>query len=185
MINEEPLFLDPKNDDFHLTWVSPCINRGTMNKAPPDDMDGDPRPYLGSVDMGADEFTGTHPLEADLFSISETGGIIHFTLNGSIQNADRNYIILGSMNGTAPGYALPGGNLLRLNWDEFTDYVIALINTPIFWNFLNTLDATGSATAQLNAPPLPGFAGVTMHYAYALNNPWDFLSNPVAIEIVP
>jgi hypothetical protein len=50
---------------------------------------------------------------------------------------------------------------------------------------MGILDASGTATAQLNAPPVPGFAGVTMHYAYALNNPWDFVSNPVAIEIVP
>jgi hypothetical protein len=38
--------------------------------------------------------------------------------------------------------------------------------------------------AQLNVPPVPGFTGVTMHYAYALNNPWDFVSNLVAVEIV-
>jgi hypothetical protein len=51
---------------------------------------------------------------------------------------------------------------------------------------LGTLDASGTATAQLNAPPLrPEFVGITMHYAYALNNPFDFVSNPVAIEIVP
>jgi hypothetical protein len=60
-----------------------------------------------------------------------------------------------------------------------------LINTPIFMDFLGALDASGTATAQVNAPPILGFAGVTMHYAYALNNPFDFVSNPVAIEIVP
>jgi hypothetical protein len=31
----------------------------------------------------------------------------------------------------------------------------------------------------------PGMAGVTLSFAYALNNPWDFASNPVGIEIVP
>jgi hypothetical protein len=74
---------------------------------------------------------------------------------------------------------------LPVNWDVFTDFVLALLNTYVFSNFLGTLDATGMATAQLNAPPIPGFAGITMHYAYALNNPWDFVSNPVAVEIVP
>jgi hypothetical protein len=90
------------------------------------------------------------------------------------------------VSGTDPGTPLPGGiTTLPLNWDVFTDFVIALINTPVFLNFLGTLDVTGCAAAQMNAPPIPGFSGVTMHYAYALNNPWDFVSNPVAIEIVP
>ena len=74
---------------------------------------------------------------------------------------------------------------LPLNWDPFTDFVVALMNTSVFSNFLGTLDASGNTTAQLNAPPVPGFAGITMHYAYALNRPWNFVSNPVAIEIVP
>jgi hypothetical protein len=60
-----------------------------------------------------------------------------------------------------------------------------MINGPIFQNFMGSLDGTGSATATLNLPPVPGAAGLTMHYAYALNNPWDFVSNPVAVEIVP
>jgi hypothetical protein len=49
---------------------------------------------------------------------------------------------------------------------------------------MGQLDSQGSATAQLNLPPVPGFAGVTMYFAYALNGPWDFVSNPVPITIV-
>ena len=152
-----------------------------------DDFEGDPRPYMGTVDMGADEFVGTHALAADGFSLSErTGGSVNITLTGGQDNNGRKYIILGGVSGTAPGIALPGGMaILPVNWDAFTDFVLALINTPVFMNFLGTLDATGTATAQLNAPPVPGFAGVTMHYAYALNNPFDFVSNPIAVEIVP
>jgi hypothetical protein len=142
---------------------------------------------MGTVDMGSDEFIGTHPLAADGFSVSEvTGGTVNFTLTGGMDNNGRDYIVLGGVTGTAPGTPLPGGlETLRLNWDVFTDFVVSLINTPIFLNFMGTLDTSGIATAQLNAPPVPGFAGVTMHYAYALNNPWNFASNPVAIEIVP
>jgi hypothetical protein len=51
-------------------------------------------------------------------------------------------------------------------------------------NFLGTLDGSGTATAQLNVPAGSGATGLTMHFAYALNNPWDFVSNPVAVEIV-
>jgi hypothetical protein len=38
----------------------------------------------------------------------------------------------------------------------------------------------------LTVGPLPPVAvGITMHFAYALNGPWDFASNPVGVEIVP
>ena len=75
--------------------------------------------------------------------------------------------------------------MLRLNWDWFSDLEMALLNTSIFSNFASTLDAQGTASAQLNFPSVPSAAGVTMHYAYCCNNPFDFVSNPIAIEIVP
>jgi len=187
ILDSNPQFVDTSNDDFHLTWLSPCINRGTSEGAPIEDTDGDPRPYMGSVDMGADEFVGIHPLEADVFVVyGITGGKIEFTLTGRLNNSGRNYIIVGGITGTIPGIPLPGGlETLRLNWDAVTDFILAWINTPVFWNFSGTLDASGTAFAQLNAPPVPGLVGTTMYYAFALNNPWDFVSNPVAVEIVP
>jgi hypothetical protein len=90
------------------------------------------------------------------------------------------------LSGTDPGTLLPGGLVtIPLNRDWFTDFILARLNSGPFQEFFGSLNASGSATAQLNAPPVPGYAGVTMHYAYALNNPWDFVSNPVAIEVVP
>ncbi|MHC4944912.1 MAG: NosD domain-containing protein [Planctomycetota bacterium] len=187
MIEDDPLFEYPSIDDYHLTWLSPCINRGDNEGAAPDDMDGDLRPCVGTADMGADEFTGTHPLEASVFSISEpSGGTVDFALFGDTYNAGRNYLVLGSVSGTVPSFPLPGGmETLRLNWDWFTDLALSLLGTPIFENFTGQLDEWGNAAAKLNMPPLPpGTAGITMHYAYCLNNPFDFVSNPVAVEIV-
>jgi parallel beta-helix repeat protein len=188
MFDADPQFEHPAGDDFHLTWTSPCINRGTNDGAPAEDMDGDLRPCVGTVDVGADEFTDTHPLEASVFEVSEaTGGMVYFAIAGDTMNAGRNYLILGSVSGTAPGTPLPGGlETLRVNMDWFTDLELLLLGTPIFQGFLGKMDVWGNAAAQLNLPPLPsGTAGITMHYAYCCNSPFDFVSNPVAINIVP
>ena len=113
-----------------------------------------------------------------------TGGRINFCLEAGKVNKERMYLMLGSVTGTSPGTILPGGSaILPLNWDAFTDIALFMINTPVFFGFLGYLDASGTATAQLCMPPVPGFAGATMYYAYALNKPWDFVSNPIAVDI--
>ena len=96
-------------------------------------------------------------------------------------------ILLGSITGTSPGTPLPGGlATLPLNWDAYTDFMVGLLNTPLYSGFLGSLDAAGESAAQLNAPALPtGFVGVEMFYAYCLNNPFDFASNSAMVEIVP
>jgi hypothetical protein len=126
------------------------------------------------------------PLSSDTTTLSELGGTVNFMIDAGMDHAQRTYLLLGSVSGTDPGTPLPGGQAtLPLNWDAFTDLVLNLINTSVFFDFLGNLDASGIATAQLNAPPLPGYAGLVMHYAYCLNDPFDFASNPIAIEIVP
>ncbi|MBU0755129.1 MAG: SBBP repeat-containing protein, partial [Planctomycetes bacterium] len=69
-IDEDPMFAnttDPDNGGFKLTWVStgtntslapgtsPCINRGTDIDAPIDDIEGNDRPTMSMVCMGAYE----------------------------------------------------------------------------------------------------------------------------------
>jgi hypothetical protein len=90
------------------------------------------------------------------------------------------------MSGFEPGFALPGGHVtLPVNWDVLTDQILLLINTPVFSNFLSKLDIHGAAEAELATGPLdPAFVGLVMHYAYALNMPFDYASNPVQVEIV-
>ncbi|MHC4945822.1 MAG: NosD domain-containing protein [Planctomycetota bacterium] len=187
MIDEDPMLTDIIGGDFHLTSTSPCINRGTISNAPIDDFDGNPRPCAGSVDMGADEFIYIHLLDADHFKVSETGGTVNFTLDAGFANGKRNYLLLGSLSGTAPGTPLPGDLVqLPLKWDVLTDLVLSLMNSPVFSDFMGKLDWTGESEAQLNVPSLPpGLVGMQMSFAYCLNNYFDFVSNPVVIEIVP
>jgi len=58
MIDADPLFVDPDNGDFHLTFPSPCKDAGDDEASglPDEDFENDPRVAFGFVDMGADEF---------------------------------------------------------------------------------------------------------------------------------
>lgn len=53
-ISQDPLFVG--GGDYHLRAGSPCIDVGTAAGAPAYDWEGDPRPFGGGVDMGADEW---------------------------------------------------------------------------------------------------------------------------------
>ena len=59
-IDEDPLFVDPDNDDYHIETDSPCVNAGDPNGdySGQTDMDGDPRVVDLIVDIGADEIEG-------------------------------------------------------------------------------------------------------------------------------
>lgn len=57
MIDADPLFVDSASNDFHLTFTSPCKDKGDNTAAVGlCDMEGDPRVAYHTVDMGADEF---------------------------------------------------------------------------------------------------------------------------------
>jgi len=58
MLDEYPQFVNSAIGDYHLTYISPCRDKGT-NTAPgmaSTDAEGDPRISCGNVDMGIDEF---------------------------------------------------------------------------------------------------------------------------------
>jgi hypothetical protein len=116
-----------------------------------------------------------------------TGGGIDFALNAGVANADRAYIILGSLSGTMPGMILPGGQvILPINWDGYTSFMLGLLNSSFFQNFLGALNAGGEASARFDTlVPVPEAVGLTMSYAFALNSPWNYASNGANIEIVP
>ena len=128
------------------------------------------------------------PLSTDGDAVSTAaGGSVLMSLDAGPANAGRTYILVGSLSGTSPGNLLPGGLVtLPLNMDVFTDLILASLNTVVFTNFWSTLDGAGKATAQLNVPPIPAtWVGTNMYFAYTLKSPFDFTSNPVAIEFTP
>jgi len=61
IIDEDPLFVASGEQDYHLTYYSPCMNAGYNFEPTLSDLDyeGDPRiagGVYGTVDLGADEF---------------------------------------------------------------------------------------------------------------------------------
>jgi hypothetical protein len=58
MIQADPDFVEAATGDLHLRYTSPCRDTGDGTAAglPALDHEGDPRPALGGVDIGADEF---------------------------------------------------------------------------------------------------------------------------------
>jgi|GEM_PF-1689267 len=64
-IDEDPLFLNPLERDYHLEDGSPCMDRGTGTNTLRTDFEGSPRPFGMGVDIGADEAA---PQEATLRS---------------------------------------------------------------------------------------------------------------------
>lgn len=128
----------------------------------------------------------TVTLTADTFSVPEGGGIVNMDLIAGQSNQMRNYLLIGGVTGTTPGFPLPGGLTLPVNWDVFSDIVMGLVNTPVFSNFMGKTNFTGNASAQLNAPALPpGTAGLKLYFAFCMNNPFNFVSNALEIEVVP
>lgn len=127
-------------------------------------------------------------LTASMSKISTgTGQKVALNLDAGSGNAGRQYLMLGSVSGTVPGINLPGGfATLPLNWDFFTNLVLSLLNTAVFNNFSGNLDAAGQEMAVFNTlGPQPGAVGLTVYFAFALQNPWSFASNAVALPFIP
>jgi len=129
-------------------------------------------------------------LWADAYSISvATGAKVSMTIDAGISNANRKYLILGSISGTQPGFKLPGGQMVPLNWDMFTTFLLESLSTPIFTDFLGKLDGTGKAVASFDSfgPIDPLFIGSKMDYAFVMGPPpkWDCVSNNITIVFEP
>ena len=120
-----------------------------------------------------------------------SGGTHTFTLNAGTPNASGLYWIFGSVTGTSPGVTLGsaiGSVHIQLNPDIWTDYTIALTNTPTLVNTKATLDASGRAQASFNIPKvnLPSAIGLVFYHAYLVydaKNNFHMASNPVTLQL--
>lgn len=137
----------------------------------------------------AEELPPTTSLTADAAVLSVTpANVVEFTIHGGTLNAGRSYLLLGSLSGTSPGTPLPGGAVtLPLQWDPLTDLIVANINSPMFDGFYGTLSNQGTGRASFaTLGGLPTQAiGLTLNFAAALMGPWNFVTNPLTLQIGP
>lgn len=151
------------------------------------DEDGEVDILCGESDGFVYYFHAKGPLSVDVNSISKTaGGSIRFQLDPGSEYGERRYFLMGTESGTEPGTVLPGGAILPLNWGNLSWYIFFHYNTHTLADFRGELNLAGNATAFLNAPPsllLP--IGTVLHFAFTTENPYDFQSKPLTIEIVP
>jgi hypothetical protein len=136
--------------------------------------------YLAGFDLGQSEIplqVDKHIVFMDLAGPFET---VKFFLDAGPAQAHRTYGIFGTASGTTPGTPLPGGlATLPINWDVYTDTLLQLTLLHHPWvPFLGTLDAKGQAEALLTIPLYITLRDhLPTHYAFCLNNPFDFASN--------
>jgi hypothetical protein len=132
------------------------------------------------------------PLSADVDTVSiAAGGAQQLTLDAGTAHAGQLYLVLGSVNGSAPG--IPFGDVrVPLNYEPV--YFVHTAASPGAWPLfgsLGTLDALGRGSARfdLGGRPVPaGVAGTTVHHAYVLFDAGlqlRYASNAVRVRILP
>ena len=146
MIDSNPLFVDPGNDDFHITFMSPC--RGSGDDSTPgismEDFEGDPRIFQGAVDIGADEF-----FPHLYFSGSITPGIPSDT--GTVTPGSPIDIRVIGLPGITP--ITLGMNDMIQDPPQSTPYGDIYLLQPLMdqWN-LNTVPSNGVRNVSVTAP---------------------------------
>jgi hypothetical protein len=133
-----------------------------------------------------DGFQTFTALASDHPSFSVGGGAaVNLYVRAGTIHANRAYALVASASGTAPGTPLAPGVTLPLNVDPITNFVVANLNTPLFTNFLGTLNTKGSAIATFNVPPIALGGPFGLDFAAALLSPVDFATNAVHVTLLP
>lgn len=107
---------------------------------------------------------------------------VRLSISAGPANAGRQYKMVGCWSGTTPGTPLPGGLTLPLNNDRYLEYTTGFPNGPILQNSQGTLDANGRAVVIFR--PTSRFEGLTVHHAFYVTGPINFVSEAQSVLVV-
>jgi hypothetical protein len=113
---------------------------------------------------------------------------INFTVCPGPDYAYDAYLLLGGVSGTYPGTKLPSGVTMPLNFDGLTILIMTNLNTPVFQNFLGTLDANGEGVATFSTngvvPLNPHIVGTKIYFCATVGKGFDLATNAKSVTIV-
>jgi gingipain R len=116
---------------------------------------------------------------------------VTFTISPGPEYADYSYALLSGVSGTSPGMTLPSGVTIPINFDAWTYFVLGQMNTPVFQNFLGTLDNAGTAAAILSTNGLtpldPALRDLKLAFSaliWPVGGIYELATNPQTLTIV-
>jgi parallel beta-helix repeat protein len=165
-ISQDPRFVDPGAGDYHLQTDSPCIDAGTNEGAPTEDIEGYPRPMDGDgdstaiVDMGAYELDITPPTDPSV--VSSTSHTI------STWSSD---------------------NTVDITWTDAADNGSGLDGYSILWNTDNATipDTTKDVEEGSENTTSPALIDSNSHYFHirSVDNAGNWQSTVHLVDILP
>ncbi len=166
MIDADPLFVDQANEDYHLTFNSPCINQGfDHGYLPLKDFERDPRVAGGISDIGADEYYH------HLYHVGDIvpGGNIDIRVIG--------------MPGTSPVRLLLAANAQKNH--QCTPYGKLYLVQPIYEFVLGGIPSNGVFNLSGTVPSwwVPGKKHFLQAMIGPLGGPDTVLTNPYVLKV--
>jgi hypothetical protein len=192
-ISSDPLFVDPAVNNFHLQTTSPAIDAGNNTARialPATDLEGNPRVFNGTVDMGALEFQGattttfsatslTFPAtevgatSSQSVTISNTGSvalqIIPFNISGDFTETDNCHTSAG----IAPGQSC------TIN----VSFAPTATGTRTGQLAVTCNDAASPTTISLSGAALPREVTLSTHSLFFGSQPLTTTSNAQAVTL--
>jgi len=107
--------------------------------------------YFGDPSLRIGGAPGLKNLSTDNWRVSlDTPDDYKLNIDLGLNYAGYKYLLVGGISNTQPGTTFPGGVILPINMDLFTNVVFANLNSPVFQNFSGKLDSMGKAIPILS-----------------------------------
>ena len=164
-VRGEPAFIDPLHGDYHIDYASAAINAG-VNGSIGTDLDGEPRPFAGGYDIGADEFVAQPQLTLTTYASSDSvlnGTVLTYTLRITNTGA---YDLHTVVTDTLPAHVVSGG---ILTWTP----VISAFGATWMKEVTVTIDPgyVGILTNTVKATTAEGASGIYTKTVTAIDPP--------------